>query len=701
MAEHRWIRAPRQRDRVAARSELALPPVLAVVNAHRRLRGPYTAVGTLLRAIVPDALDRCPDLVQRHDTEIIDTAPELRGTVSATRETLTSRTPVPERTRFYARLRTLRMSHGLVDFVANYLRVLGGEHTLIVDDAHEADPTDQEFLAVLLRRIDPELLTVVVTTGTGPLVPPPGPETEPLRNALEAHCTRLDGPDRPVDSATEISDVSDLARDYVFGGCIDDDPAAIAAYERLDAEERKGLHDACAAELRAREEFSLLLGAIPYHLERGSDPVGAAVPALRHALEHCQNVGFYHAMAELSARGLALVNRETDEVHWKHFVAKLAAAFSASGRIDEAHLAYEEARRGSTSPLVHIQAAYGLAMLYTRHYDPEQRDHQAALGWINLAIALAGTMTERKVREFNTVWYRNGLALIELHLGNLEEALSLLDHGIARLQEEFPPGEWLHFRTILRYNRCQVLASLGRLEESVDSYAELIDIDPNWAEYHFDQAGILRRLGRLEESLAEYTEAIRLSSPFPEVFYNRGDLRAEMGDVEGAIADFSYVLELQPDFVDACVNRAGLYLELGDLDAAERDAATGLGHDPDAPHLHAVLGQIHAERGDYPAARSAFDRALAADPDLVSALSGRATVAHELGDVEIALADLSHAVEVQPDNPLLRFNRAFVYQSSGQWERALADLDVARDLDPDDPDVADALAIVKGAMTPS
>jgi len=77
MAAHYWVRAPRHVDRVGARSELALPPILAAVNAHRRLRGPYTAVGTLLRQIVPDALDTVPELVIRHNIELLTTTPEL------------------------------------------------------------------------------------------------------------------------------------------------------------------------------------------------------------------------------------------------------------------------------------------------------------------------------------------------------------------------------------------------------------------------------------------------------------------------------------------------------------------------------------------------------------------------------------------------------------------------------------------------
>ncbi|MBC3841473.1 hypothetical protein GXW82_17855 [Streptacidiphilus sp. 4-A2] len=40
------------------------------MNAHRRLRGPYTAAGTILRAVVPQALERFPDLVAAHVIEI-------------------------------------------------------------------------------------------------------------------------------------------------------------------------------------------------------------------------------------------------------------------------------------------------------------------------------------------------------------------------------------------------------------------------------------------------------------------------------------------------------------------------------------------------------------------------------------------------------------------------------------------------------
>lgn len=123
---------------------------------------------------------------------------QLRGQLHPhhVRSALTSLAVPKERTRFYSRLRTLRITHGLVDFLREYLRVRdGGAYTLVVDDLDRADPTDREFVAVLVRRIDPGVLTVVVGTADDAPADPPGPVAVPLLPALQAYC-------EPVDAAT-------------------------------------------------------------------------------------------------------------------------------------------------------------------------------------------------------------------------------------------------------------------------------------------------------------------------------------------------------------------------------------------------------------------------------------------------------------------------------------------------------------------
>lgn len=75
MRSHHWISAPRRAERDRLRADLALPPVLAEVSAHQNLRGPYTAVGTMLRQIGPDIIRERPELAHRHRVELQETTP--------------------------------------------------------------------------------------------------------------------------------------------------------------------------------------------------------------------------------------------------------------------------------------------------------------------------------------------------------------------------------------------------------------------------------------------------------------------------------------------------------------------------------------------------------------------------------------------------------------------------------------------------
>ncbi|WP_329585508.1 tetratricopeptide repeat protein [Kitasatospora sp. NBC_01250] len=716
---HLALVGARRRDREACRAALALPPLLLpVIAAHRRLRGPYTVAGTLLRAVVPDALERHPELVAAHEVELLTVAPELRDLVPATRETLTSLAVPEERTRFYSRWRTLRIAHGLMEFLRDLLAVDGfGPRTLVVDDLDRADPTDQEFMAVLLRRMDPAVLTVVVQSTArllepvprDPWVEPGTPAGEDLP-ALLRGCRRVEAvptepasseavpggpasseavPDEavPDEAAADAAALRARAARYVTGDATDDDPGALDAYQRLPLDERRRLHDQRADELVAAAEPSLALGAIPYHREHGSDPVGTGAPALAHAMDTCMLLGFYDATIDFCERGRALVDWEQRPDLWWQFTSKMPTSLSALGRAEEAEAICDEARAQTTKPVIHIQCAYATSMLYTRHREPTRRDHQRALAWINEAIAMASLLPDPRLRAFNTVFHHNGLALIEGHRGRPHAALELVTAGLAELDRELGPDEHHLHRSVLRHNRAQVLTGLGRLDEALEEYRAVLAVDPSYPEYHFDLGNLLRRMGREQEALEAYERALRLGPPFPEVFYNRGDVRNAAGDVEGALADFGYVLELDPGFVDAYVNRAGIRLDLEDVDGAERDALAGLKREPGNAYLRAVLGHVHAAREEHTAAREAFDRALAADPDLVAALCGRAAVAHQLGDADTALADLRHAVELAPDDPGVRYNHAFALRSAGRWDAALAELDIAAELLPDDPDV--------------
>ncbi|GII67238.1 hypothetical protein Skr01_73230 [Sphaerisporangium krabiense] len=665
MGDHLWIRGARRRDRELFVAGLDLPPALPALDAHRRLRGPYTAAGTLVRAIFHDAVARLPELGPRHNIEISTSAPELVRAVPSAWTSMEWTVNGGERTRFYSRLHTLNIANGLAELLRDYLRELGGPRTLVVENVHEADPTDQEFIAVLMRRGDLGGLTVVACTGPDPVPDPPGEPSVSLARVMDRHATRLDAPAAPGEpDGPEPSGSAYVALDGVS-----DDPRVIAAYERLPREERARLHDARAAELRARGEFSLLLGAVPYHAEHGGDPGGAGLAALWAAMDHCRDVGLYQAAAELGVRGSAIADLATQEDWWWKFNDATGITMASVGRADEAKAIYDEARAATADPMIHMELAYGTAMLYSRHFPEPRRDYQQARAWINISIAIASLIEDPKKRAFHTVFGGNGLALVEVRQKSPNEALRLLEQGMARLDRELEPGEHILHRTVLRYNRAQVLGMMGRLEDALADYEAVVERDPDFPEHHFNVGNILRRLGRDEEAVAAYERALSLSPPFPEAYYNLGDTRLELGDVEGALRDFGYTIELDPAHVDARVNRAGLLHELGDADAAWQDVTAGLEIAPANPHLLCLKGRLLAGRGVLDAARETLTEALRGDDRLAEAWASRGEVVFREGDPREALRDLDRALELS-DAPAIRFNRAVVCQELGRYAEA-------------------------------
>jgi tetratricopeptide (TPR) repeat protein len=705
---HYWIDAAGQDNRAAVITGLPVPPpLLPATSAHRRLRGPYTAAGTIIRALAADALERFPALVAAHEIELRCVTPELRDRIPATRETLTSLAVPAERTRFYSRLRTLRIAHGLTEFLRDYAAATGEPRSIVIDQLDDADQTDQELVSVLLRRLDPRLLTLVIgtsgTSGTpasGRAGAAAGRSADPLFAALARYAARPDvgclNAGTPVSlpsalhgaAAVDLAQVTDsaegvrrLAATYVCGDCLSDASELEAAYLRLAPAERSRLHDARAAELTATGEFSLRLGAVPFHRERGADPAGAGAEALREALDYCIDMGFYEATVDLGRRGRAVIDWQAQPDLWWTFTTKMTTSLAALGLAADAERLYDEARAFSDSAAVHMQAAYATAMLYTRHHDEEERDDDRALGWINEAIAIARLLPDVKVRAMQTVFNQNGLALIRSHQGDRDDALRLVGDGLARLDSELDPDEHRLHRSVLRYNRAQLYAGLGRLEEALADYTAVIEEDPHYAEYHFDRAALLRRLRRDDEAMSEYETAMRLSPPFPELYYNRGDLRSALGDDDGALADFGYVLEIDPGYVDAYINRVAILMEAGQRAAARRDLTAALAVAPDDPHLLCLLARLELEEGHRDDARAAADAAVRAGDGVAEAWATRAAIAFETGDPGTAVTDLTRAIDLAPD-PAVLFNRALAHQALGNWAAAEADFTAVLEVEP-------------------
>lgn len=660
---HRWITGQTRADREAMYLASDAGQGVFCMEAHRHLRGPYTAVGELMHQLIPNVLQHWPELIERHVVEILSFAPELRAIVPTSRETLTSIAIPEERTRFYSRARTLRLTNGLIELLkklADSERM--GPLKLVFENAGNCEQLDGEFFATILRRANPAQIEVTLSTE-------PEVEQPIVRDALQKYAERIEAPVKNQKALSEM-DPLELANRFVQSDGISDRPEVIAAYESITHEQRQALHDQRADELAARDEVGWKLGAIPWHRERGSSKQ-AAIDALRFALEYCLNMGFYETCLDFGYRGRKLV--DWSEEHLKSmwaFTTKATNSLAALGRAEEAEALYNDARANTDNEVIHRQAGYATAMLYTRHR--QDRNHETARYWIERALTLTAKDPDEKQRAFHTVFYNNGLALIEMHVGNVEEALRLVTEGEARLNELLGKDEQMLHRSVLMNNKAHILSAMKRYEEALHELNKVIEIDPNYPEYHFDRGNVFSKMDRLQDAIADYTHAIEISPPFPEIYYNRASAYNHLGETEKALADYSYLLDIEPTHLDGRLNRAALYLEAGDTEAARLDVEEGLAQDPQHAQLLCTLGLI--EMAENPeAAEIALRAALAADETLLEAYANLAVLVFEKNDAHGAVELLTRALQHHPQADVLYFNRAWALQALERYEEAVED----------------------------
>lgn len=624
------------------------------VRCHRRLRGPYTGGGALLRAVLPELVAHGVRLEASRAHAVVAIAPDLEPLAQSAPRTLTNSAERSERTRLYSVSRTRRLAHSIAELLMDWARAVHPEGAVVAfRELDEADPTDQELVGILQRRCDPAVLAFVVEPESGERETPEG---------------------------------ADPAQAFIDSDGTSKDPAALRAYLELPPDERARRHDERAARLAAADEPGVRTGALPYHLEHGSDPSGAGAAALAEAADLTFLAGFYESSLDLCDRGRVAFGALRPKQYWKFTIlAGTCLSYLRAGENAEPY--FDELRGGTIDPIFQMNTCYNIAMLYTRHLPKEQHDQDRAVQWINTAIALADRDEDSHRGAFFGAFMRNARALIEVHRSDIQGALDLVNEAMRRVEGGTEDDEHSLHKSVLLYNRAQLQASLGRHEDSLRDYDLLISRDPDYGDYHFERAAEHRALGMHAEALADYAEAIRLSLPFHQAHFNRADLLRELGDDKGALADLDHAVLLDPTHVDSLTNRADLLLELGEFERAAEDIAAGLELDPDNARLLAARGTLLAESGDEEAALASFTAAVGADPDLAGAWANRAVLLYGAGRPGDAVDDLDRAIALDAD-PALRANRALALQDLGEHRRALADWDLAvAALGDEDPDL--------------
>ncbi len=588
--------------------------------------GIWAGIETIVAAIVAELRDSAPELIERHAQEIAMVCPELRDELSY-RRSLTDTVDSDERTRNYAADRAYRCLHGLIELCESYDRLLGPAGWWLACDGYDrATGLVQRFFSELDRRRGSALgVRMLLTVDPGNSSAVSAQFCRPGRRAALHPSGTVAGPDAawrgPADAerrALELEELHDR-------GALPPErlPVLIDAWRHSQTPER-----ALRWELRAMAAFNHagLYEASAHHAES----VEAALP-------------------ELWERDRPMYVKAVLLLFFCHVPLERAAHMRPL--LEEAH-----ARVDDPADVAYL--GYLLAMLYARFLKPGDQDRADALLEQALA-AVARAELPAEERHFQTVFLMNGLALVRVRQGRVDEALRLCSDGIARLEAHLEPDRHQLHRSVLLFNLGQVHAQVGPVELAIEYFTTAMEMDPNYSEYYNDRGALYFACDRLEDAERDYRQAISLSPPYPEVYVNLGQCCRAMGRMQAAADAYTRALDLDARQPLAYAGRADAHLALGEPDAALRD----------------------------------YDAALELDPDQPEVLASRAILHYEAGRVEHSLADLDGAVALAPGLADLHQNRAVALAALGREAEAAAALDDYLRLAPDavDRDEVEAL----------
>jgi tetratricopeptide (TPR) repeat protein len=663
---HEWIIAPRRHDRARALAELDGPYYR--IQAHRNLRGPYSGAGELIRLIIPQAYKQAPKLVEAYQLTLLSIAPEIADHVPVSPELARSFEFTREgNSQFW----TLRLSHGLTDFLLQYFESASDARPgIMFDDADKADPLDQEFFAVLLRRADPRKLLVQIGSSSSSMAPV-------LGRALETHARIVELPSSGVARTFQTSE-DDLARRYVSSDCTSDDPLEIEAYSLLDAQQRRQLHGERIAALTSSNSASLRLGAIPFHYEQAAQDV----EPLLSASVYCMSMAYYDACLDWALRGLRMLPSSEDSKLRSDLSRNALFSLLLLGRLEEAEATCLEIQSSSHDPALLAHSAYAMAILNVRLYSAERRNYAEATLWLEKAVAFTERVPSATARPVNLAFLMNTRALVEMRQGRPFDAIRLLSDGLEFLQAQAPAKYALECPLLL-HNRARVHIALKDFGKAVEDFTALLKHEPSNSEAYFDRGIIHQRLGRYEEALEDYNRAIQWSPPYDEPYFNRAQTLTALGRYEAALADYDYVLTLEPESVPALINRACLLYERKDYEACGFDVQHALERDPRHARLLSLRGLLEMQKRHLDEAVRSFTSAIESDPAFIDAWINRAAARFAKREYNGALDDLTHVLAIRED-PRALFNRGRVFQALERWQEAANDYSRALELDDSD-----------------
>ncbi len=220
-------------------------------------------------------------------------------------------------------------------------------------------------------------------------------------------------------------------------------------------------------------------------------------------------------------------------------------------------------------------------------------------------------------------------------------------------------------------------------QPALDELREVIRLDPDHADAHYQLGVELYSSGQITQGIAELREAIRLQPRHVEARYHlakalikerdsllqaetsRGATSGEpvlaeaylelakaliaSGDFPQAVMEVREALRLEPNFAEAHATLGLAYFNMGDVESASDEYRTVVRLKPAAGLSHLNLATALMAKHDWASARRELQEALRLQPDLVQAQYSLGAVAYTLGDIAAAIDAYRKTLKLKSD----------------------------------------------------
>lgn len=218
---------------------------------------------------------------------------------------------------------------------------------------------------------------------------------------------------------------------------------------------------------------------------------------------------------------------------------------------------------------------------------------------------------------------------------------------------------------------------IGQVELTREHLSQAMELDPAFAEPHFNLASLLISESNTPGAIEEFRRAIALAPDYSEAHNNLGALLASTGMIDEAIVYYQLAIQFDPGHSGALYNLGNALLARGDREAAIGHYRNAIANSPNDAEVHNNLARALLDSNDLSDAITHYQRAIEINPELAPALIGlswiRATALDDgLRRSAEALMLAEQTVRlVGAEHPDVLDTLAAAYASAGRFDDAV------------------------------